>query len=226
MNRSLASCSLSELVVLLVTLPMNKTAFLANQDAYVVSIAATAEVVKDCVEVLSINEFSTRSSREIARHLPSALSVNVQTSVLIAIEQEASIEDQSLLNDYLNINGLPSCSLVVEYINSTGSTVSFRTVLGPQGIGGIVGMFAALLFGVLLARMLRQKYREKDMWLKTMVRSWNLKCSYYNEEFCSQLSKARVQIGDWLLELINMISIELVTRFQLHLQPSFYGLLF
>ena len=60
-------------------------------------------------------------------------------------------------------------------------------------------MFAALLFGVLLARMLRQKFREKDMWLKTMVRTWNPKRSYYIEEFCSQLSKARVQIGDWLL---------------------------
>ncbi len=107
------SCSQLESVIIVVILPMSKTDFIANKDRYIASVASTANVTKENVEVLTIDEVSTRSSRDISRLLLATSAVRIQTSVLIAIGQHTNFEDQSLLNSNLNKNGLPSGRLIV-----------------------------------------------------------------------------------------------------------------
>ena len=101
MNSTPVSCSIAETVVILVTLPMSKSSFLEAEDRYIASVAMTAGVTIDNVQIISVNEIS-------ARRLLLATYVNVQTSVQIASGQQSAIQDQSLLNINLNLNGLPS----------------------------------------------------------------------------------------------------------------------
>jgi hypothetical protein len=102
---------------------MSKTDFQANDKAYIASIAAfTGCVVFENVKILRIDEISTRSSRHTAGQLRMAVSVRVQTLVLIAIEQLPNIHDEYLLNSNLNRYGLPSGRLIVERNNLVTET--------------------------------------------------------------------------------------------------------
>ena len=116
----------------MVSLPMTKTAFVAIQDMYIASVATTAGVVRENVKILSIDEVSTRSSVIITGRSLLTSSVRIQTSVLIPVGQQTSIQDQSLLNNNLNKNGLPSGTLVVQ---STYTSTANTTVLTPGGSG-------------------------------------------------------------------------------------------
>jgi hypothetical protein len=133
-NSILAYCSLpSETIVLMISLPMTKTAFVAIQDIYIASVATTAGVIRENVKILSIDEVSTRSSRIIAGRFLLSASVRVQTSVLIPVGQQTSIQDQTALNRNLNKNGLPSGTLVVQ---NTYTSTANTTTLTPGGSGG------------------------------------------------------------------------------------------
>jgi hypothetical protein len=124
------SCSQSEIIVVEVTLPMTKTVFLANQDAYISSVATTAKVTREKVQILSIDEVSTRSLRLIPARLLLATFVLVQTSVAIPAGKQTYIQDQAVLNSNLNKYGLPHGSLVVQ-------TSSVANIIVPtSGPGG------------------------------------------------------------------------------------------
>ena len=53
-NGSLVSCSPSEVIVIVVALPMSEAEFIAVEDRYVESVATAAGVVRENVKVLSI----------------------------------------------------------------------------------------------------------------------------------------------------------------------------
>jgi hypothetical protein len=159
-----------ETIIIMVTLPMTKTVFVANQDKYVASVARTAGVNPESVKILSIDEVSTRSSKIITSRLLLAMSVRVQTSVIISMGQQSNLRDQSLLNSHLNENGLPSGTLLVQSTSNSildiatpaplpGESGSASTSDVPLGaiVGGTVGffLFAAVTF---LAHRFRTKY--------------------------------------------------------------------
>jgi hypothetical protein len=140
-NNTAVSCSNSETIetiVIMVTLPMTKSAFIANQDKYIISVARTAGINPENVKILSIEEVSTRSPRIISARLLLATSVNVQTSVLISTVQQIYIKDQSLLNRNLVENGLPSGKLVIQdtYKSVLNSTTP-APVLGGDDSSGL-----------------------------------------------------------------------------------------
>jgi hypothetical protein len=117
-SNSPSSCSKSDIVqaiVIMVTLPMTKTTFIANEDKYIASVATSAGVSQENVKILNVEEVSTRTSRIVSARLLLAISVQVQTSILTPIGQPTHIEDQSVLNSNLIRNGLPSGTLVVQY---------------------------------------------------------------------------------------------------------------
>jgi hypothetical protein len=162
-----------ETIFIMVTLPMTKADFIANQDKYIASVATTAGVVPENVKILSIDEVST-SSRIITARSLLATSVIVQTSVMLALGQQTNIKDQSLLNNNLKVNGLPSGTLVVQYtytsianvtpaplsggsgaVNASGATESLNVLLGAI-VGGTVGS-AVLVAVAYLALRLRKR---------------------------------------------------------------------
>jgi hypothetical protein len=120
---------------------MTKAAFIAIEDRYIASVAATANVLPQNVMILSIDEISATSSRMITRVLLRGISVHVQTMVLIAVGQQTNIEDQSVLNTNLNKNGLPSGTLDVQQMNSpvtvavAAAAVVTITTPAPGGSG-------------------------------------------------------------------------------------------
>ena len=129
-NSILASCSESKTIM--ISLPMTRTAFKAIQDKYIESVATTAGVISENVKILSVDEVST--SRLITGRLLLAISVHVQTSVLIPMGQQARLSNQALLNSNLNKNGLPSGTLSVHTLdanNSTGSMPGGSTTPRP-----------------------------------------------------------------------------------------------
>jgi hypothetical protein len=182
-NSSLAFCIPSETIVIVVTLPMTKTEFFAIEDKYIVSVATTANVIRENVKVISIDEISTRSFRMILGRVLLATSVHVQTSVLVGAGQQTltDINFQSELNRNLNKNGIPSGSLVVQYKKvasvdittpapdlvclggtvAEGMTRSAAASNFPVGavIGGSVG-FAVLLGITVLAFVCRKRLRK------------------------------------------------------------------
>lgn len=101
---------------------------MAYQDKYIASVAKTADVIQENVKILSIDELSTESLRIITARSLLAISVSVQTSVLIVIGQQSNIKDQSMLNSNLNENGLPSGTLTV---HSSHTSVVNVTAPGP-----------------------------------------------------------------------------------------------
>ena len=119
-------CLLAQTVVVTVTLPMTKVAFLADQDKYIASVAATANVSPDNVQILSVDEVS---ARRIARRLLLATSVRVQTSVLLASGQAAAVQDQSLLNANLKKNRPPNGEFAVQ--NSAAISALLQTTSSP-----------------------------------------------------------------------------------------------
>ncbi len=172
-NSSSVLCQQSatiETIIIMVTLPMTKTVFVANQDKYVASVARTAGVNPESVKILSIDEVSTRSSKIITSRLLLATSVRVQTSVIISVGQQSNLRDQSLLNSHLNENGLPSGTLLVQKSSNSildvatpaplpgesGSASSSNVPLGSI-VGGAVGflLFVAVAF---LALRYRTRY--------------------------------------------------------------------
>jgi hypothetical protein len=150
-----ASCSQSATIFFAVVLPMAKSYFIANQDLYISSVAQTAGVKSNMVKILSIDEVSTRSSRIVTGRLLLAASIQVQTSVIVAVGQHTDKIDQNVLNGNLNKNGLPSGTLVVQ----TPSVVVTAPASGPGDsnvpvgpiIGGTVG-FLVLLAVAFLAK--------------------------------------------------------------------------
>ncbi len=165
----------TEIIVIVVTLPMTKVVFIANQDKYIESVAITANVIRENVLILSIDEVSTRSSRIITARLLLATTVSVQTSVLIAMGQQSNIMDQSMLNSNLNGKGLPSGTLVVLHNKSksvvdvttpapwpgaeaaSGSVSSSSVSIGAI-VGGVVGL--SVFIGIsFLAIRFRKNYK-------------------------------------------------------------------
>jgi hypothetical protein len=170
------SCAQTENVVIVVTLPMSRTVFIAIEDKYIASVATTAGVIRENVKILSIDEISGRSSKILTRRLLLATSVRVQTSVLIEIGQRSNIKDQSVLNSNLNKNGLPSGTLIVQ---STYLPADYTTTPAPGAgsfagsgsdaasasdfpigaiVGGTVGFSGLLVFSI-LAHRLRKRYK-------------------------------------------------------------------
>jgi hypothetical protein len=170
---SLISCTKSQSIVIVVTLPMTKTAFIAIEENYIVSVASTAGVIRENVKILGIDEISTRTSKVFTQRLLLTTSVNVQTSILIAVNEQTYIANQTVLNSNLNKNGLPSGTLVVQYppghtvtslVNETTPAPDIRGSGGsvaenssgsssvPVGVivGGVVG-FVFFFAGILLA---------------------------------------------------------------------------
>jgi hypothetical protein len=127
---SLASCSKSETILITVTFPMTRSAFIANEYSYISSVATTAGVVRENVKVLSIDEVAMQTSRKIIRLLLLAVSIHVQTSILVAIGQKTNLQDQVLLNSNLQKYGLPNGTLLIQNINST--------LIGDTQLGGPV----------------------------------------------------------------------------------------
>ena len=160
-NSLLSSCSPSETVILVVTLPMSKEAFIANEDKYIQSVAATADVIPENVDVISIDEIASASSRRMAVRLLLSVSVRVQTSVVLAQGQKTSIGDQSALNANLNKSGLPSCSLLVLQTTTssplasvttpapTASEIFILSTPAPSGVAGSEGSSNILLSAII-----------------------------------------------------------------------------
>jgi hypothetical protein len=123
-----------ETVVIIVTLPMSKTAFAAIEDKYIFSVATTARVDRENVKILNINEISTRFSRFVTGRLLLSAAVQVQTSILIEIGQQTNIKDQTVLNINLNKNGLPSSTLQIFDSSQVVSTTP-APVVGGSGSG-------------------------------------------------------------------------------------------
>jgi hypothetical protein len=131
------SCSQTESVIIVVTLPMSKADFIASEDKYIESVATTANVTRKYVKVLSIDEISTRSSRNISGRLLLVTAVRVLTSVLIAIGQHTNITDESVLNRNLIQNGLPHGTLVVQRTSSSVSQAAINaSALNPDCSNG------------------------------------------------------------------------------------------
>ena len=135
------SCALSETIVFTIILPMSKTAFLAVEVQYIASVAATAVVSSDFVNVLNIYEISTRSVGIMVRRSLLGTSVSVQTSVQVPYGQNGNLEDQSLLNSNLNKNGLPSGILMVN-LSAPAPSPTAASGSVPTGaiIGGAIGL--------------------------------------------------------------------------------------
>ena len=175
-NSGLTSCSKSVDIVILVVLPMSKNAFMAAEQGYIESVAATAGVIKENVKILDIEEISTRASKAFALRMLLGTSVSVTTSVLLASGQQTYIQDQSVLNSNLLKNGLPSGTLAVQSNNtqsadsvtsssattvspySSGSDSSATTSNNPIGaiVGGAVGGLVLIAVVVLIGRKRNQ----------------------------------------------------------------------
>jgi hypothetical protein len=160
----------------MVTLPMTKTDFLRSENKYITSVASSMGVIRENVKILSVSEISTRSSMPNTRQLLLAISVRVKTSILIAAGQKTYIEDRSVLNNNLNLNGLPNCTLIVQIrgndttlsiseastpapgnSDSSGSAVASNVLAGAVA-GGIVGFIVVLVVTFLTFRFkLRNK---------------------------------------------------------------------
>ena len=175
-NSGLTSCSKSVDIVILVVLPMSKNAFMAAEQGYIESVAATAGVIKENVMILDIEEISTRAFKALALRMLLGTSVSVTTSVLLASGQQTYIQDQSVLNSNLLKNGLPSGTLAVQSNNtqsadsvtsssattvspySSGSDSSATTSNNPIGaiVGGAVGGLVLIAVVVLIGRKRNQ----------------------------------------------------------------------
>ena len=112
---------------------MTRTAFKAMQDTYIESIATTAGVSRENVKIVSVEEVSTQSSRNHhTDRLLLAISIHIQTSVLLPMGQQARLSDQTVLNRNLNKNGLPSGSIVVQYMYTSAANTT--TTPRPQAV--------------------------------------------------------------------------------------------
>ena len=173
-NSSLTSCLKSVDIVILVILPMSKNAFIAAEQGYIESVAATACVFKENVKILDIEMISTRASKAFALRMLLGTSVAVTTSVLLASGQKTYIQDQSMLNSNLLKNGLPSGTLAVQSNNthwqsadsvtspsattpspySSDSDSAATTSNNPIGaiVGGAVGGLVLIAVVVLVGR--------------------------------------------------------------------------
>ena len=164
-NNSLDSCSLSETVFILVTLPMSKAEFLSVEAKYIESVAITAGVVHANVKILSVKEISTRM---MALRLLLATSVSVQTSVLLDSGQQTHIGNQTVLNTNLNRNGLPSSVLVAQNVVPSlvngSADVSTPVPIG-SGSNAPIGIVAGCVGGAIVlavcAFLAHQHFRVK-----------------------------------------------------------------
>ena len=111
-------------IFILVVLPMSKNAFIAAEEGYIESVAATASVIKENVKVLSVDEISTRASKAITLRMLLGTSVSVNTSVILASGQQTNIQDQSVLNENLVKNGLPFGTLTVQFTTTSAGLVT------------------------------------------------------------------------------------------------------
>ena len=135
---------------------MAKYLFLAVEDRYIASVAATAGISSKNVVILNIVEISTRSHKIIGSRLLLTISVSVQTSVQVPYRQQAYIKNQSLLNSILIKNGLPSSTLVIDSLIPSPTTsvsatpapasspASSDAVLIGATIGGVATLFILL----------------------------------------------------------------------------------
>ena len=156
---------------------MSQAEFIAIEKIYIDCVAATAGVDPENVEILGIDEVSTRKFTAVRLLLATA--VRVQTSVLLPVARQNDIEDQSALNRNLNKNGLPSGTLVVQSTNSSGFgtsapalVASFASPMPESGnalvsnvyltiiVGSVVGFVAVLIFGVVVHRLILKKVHQ------------------------------------------------------------------
>jgi hypothetical protein len=137
----------------MVTLPMTKSIFAANEYRYISSVATTAGVVRENVKVLSIDEIATQTSRKMIRLLRLAIFIHVKTSILMEIGQITNIQE-SLLNSNLQKYGLPSGTLFIQNVNTSvvtnvsvgpGSTAASADNIPIGAIVGGAGGFAVLV---------------------------------------------------------------------------------
>ncbi len=181
----------------MVTLPMTRAAFLANEEKYISSVAATAGVNRENVKVVNVDEVSTRSSRTVTGRLLLATLVNVQTSVIIATGDQTYFRDQTVLNSNLNKNGLPSGTLVVQNILALSSDITTPSPASAQGtseaspfsqmqliVGGSIGFSVLLAIMAFLVHRLRTSKAFSSP-LKLSCLCWLFECDGLNWKLCS-----------------------------------------
>jgi hypothetical protein len=152
LTSSRTSCSLSQLFVIVVTLPMSKAEFLKVEDKYIESVAETAGVVRENVQIVSINEIFTRASKRIAIRRLLATSVRVRTSILLASGQKTQIQDQSVLNTNLNKYSLPSGTVELDVMNTSTAVPSGVSITTPVPVssGSSAGSNVPMLVGIIV----------------------------------------------------------------------------
>ena len=96
---------------------MTKQDFLVKQVQYVNSIAIAANSVIQDIQITDVTEVFRRSVLFSTKRFLLGTSVQVQTSVKTSSDRLTSLEDQSLINSYLNQNGLPNGTLIIQDIS-------------------------------------------------------------------------------------------------------------
>ncbi len=133
------------MVIIAVLLPMSKTEFVAYEDKYIASVASAAHVLLEKVKILSIDEMSTRSVRQISGRLLLATKIRVKTSVLIEIGRPTNV-DQFLLNSNLNKNGLPSGQIEDTVQDTNPASIKTTTAVSVQPEPGCAAGELSLFF--------------------------------------------------------------------------------
>jgi hypothetical protein len=161
---------------------MSKTEFIAVEEKYIVSVATTFGIIKESVNVLNIEETSTRDLNMVALRMLLEKSVSVKTSVLLANGRQIKMQDHSILNLNLLKNGLPNGTLVLatssvnknEHSTSnlssvtatpipygSGSTPSTSTIPIEIVVGSVVSILLAALCVLLVCRKLKRNSRNR-----------------------------------------------------------------
>ena len=136
-------------LIMLVTLPMTPAEFEADENKYIISVAAAASVATSSVEILNVTAVSIRRVYGTTMRALMSTSVQVKTSISSTTEQEILIS-QGTLNANLVQNGLPSGSLTILY--NTSSVASAQEIQSSKSSSsvtvGIIAGIAVLLVAV------------------------------------------------------------------------------
>jgi hypothetical protein len=190
----MAPCAQFETVFILVILPMSKNAFMALKDKYIQSVATTAGVRNENVNIVSVAEISARASRMASLRMLLATSVSVHTSVLLVSGQKMNFDDHSLLNSNLIKNGLPKGTLAQQ--NKLPSPNSNTSQIGTEAtsdiplvaiVGGALGFAVMVLCVILFHRIFRGSQRTNALPTGSSVSLLFQVLSQWEGSFCSRL---------------------------------------